>query len=280
MNSRPITAISIPHSRPERSERIIEILDGIPKEQRRYIQLIVLIDHPEISLEFFENKLVGFKELIVKTTKRKSFREGSILERRERIGIIYGLIASLANSLQVHPDYVFTIEDDTETSPVQIMRFIDKFNEIPRSSAFVNPAVVLSNEVIQSMSGVQVGRWGADIIGAWILSADFNTWRTIPYMNGGIQEVTATGLFFTIHKAETFISFPWASYNPNEFPLGPDVFYGYQNVTKNLASVINWDEPVGHDTGRFILRPKKNVHIVTMRRESGWKVEISSSGRS
>lgn len=272
----------MPISRPERVDRIIEILSGIPEGDAKYISVIISCEHPDIDKEVFEKHLDGkFCDLVVGKRKFKGgWREGSIKERRRRIAMAYHRLVQLylANIDKI-VDYIFTIEDDTETNSKQIVDFINTFDLLPNGVAFINMPMVAPRTNINSMSGAQVGRWGADIIGAWRSDEEMTRWETMPYMESGVQSVTATGLFFTIHKATSFLTFQFNKYSPSEFPLGPDVFYGYHNSLQTRISLINWDFPVGHDTGRFILRPNKNAHTVTMRKESGWQVEISSPRR-
>ena len=104
------------------------------------------------------------------------------------------------------------------------------------------------------LSGVQIGRWGFDHIGAWNANDVYEPKHlvSVPGMDTAktkdtVSEVDATGLYCCLTRFENYMNF---KFEPFEDALGPDVAYGLHLRRQGLQNYIDYSIKCDHLTKR------------------------------
>jgi hypothetical protein len=237
--------VFLPISRMDRIEVMADQVNALETKNCRINFILIIVDNYWIDNDEVI-RIVGNKyPVIIMNTGNKPPHEMNIGQRRSRITDVF----NYARKLIPDTDFVFTIEDDTNIRPNYLDRLISKFN------------LVNSREYkVGFISGVQVGRWGFKMIGAWngFDYDDLKSAQTIPYTpENGLQEVDAAGFYCYLTKKNLFVN---TNYKFGQF--GPDVYFGFDLRFKGYHNFIDWSLIAEHVTNKGILVPDKDVVVV------------------
>ena len=137
----------------------------------------------------------------------------SVHLRRQRIADIHNEIKKIVNDC----DYVFLLEDDTLVPEYTLVRLLEEFNEFP-DAGFI--------------SGLEIGRWGYEHIGAWNYDNNIITSILMPDQKVKRVEVDASGFYCCLAKKEVYCSH---KFKPFLNVLGPDFEFGITIGRKNFV---------------------------------------------
>lgn len=181
--------------------------------------------------------------------------DSNVRGRRKRIADIHNEIK------QYVPDceYVFLLEDDTLIPSNALSVLLDDYELYP-NAGFV--------------SGIEIGRWGFPMIGAWKKQND--TIESVK-LESSIVRVSAAGLYCCLTKREHYVN---NIFEPYEKILGPDVDFGISLSLKGYENYIDYDIKCEHLVNKNNKLTFDNINIVQVkftRDESsklGWSQEI------
>jgi len=126
-------------------------------------------------------------------------------------------------------EYVFLIEDDGIMGPDALSRLLADHQAYPYAG-FVE--------------GVELGRWGIPMVGAWRTDDVYDPTKLESAMPGsGVEEIDAGGLYATLMRYDLS--------NKHEFKpwgdtLGPDFDMGIQLRQQGYKNFIDWSVAVEH----------------------------------
>lgn len=144
--------------------------------------------------------------------------------------------------------YVIGIEDDTfPQDPDTIKKLINHIE---------------NQENIGFVSGVERGRWGFAMIGAWEMD-DINDPRkvsTLPYKKAGMQLVDGAGWYCYITTSQLYKS---VEYRFEADCLGPDVCYVMDLRRRGYECYVDWSLVCGHRTRTRNLIPSEECDTFT-----------------
>lgn len=191
----------------------------------------VLIDNPLIYPEHIKNKIKR-DNVIIRKTKNGGMSEMNVNQRRKRIASNMNEIKDFVKTRD--DSYLFMFEDDTDFKDRTLL---DLYVLHKRLSKKVKVGI---------MSGLQAGRWGMKMIGAWNIDNVKNptVYETIGYNKyGHIEEVDATGLYCFITKVKTLRKI---NFRANHF--GPDVHFGEDLRVMGYKNYVYWRAKTIHVT--------------------------------
>jgi GT2 family glycosyltransferase len=155
-----------------------------------------------------------------------------MIRRRQRIADMHNEMKKFINKC----DYVFLVEDDTLLPKDALTKLLQGFEKYP-DAGFV--------------SGVQVGRWGFEILGAWRTDNAFEPEQiTSTKLEEGIQEVDGAGFYCCLVRKENYIDHNFA---PFEKILGADVNFGFSLRKKGLKNYVDYSIHCDHVTKKEVL---------------------------
>ncbi|MCA9339514.1 MAG: glycosyltransferase family 2 protein [Candidatus Saccharibacteria bacterium] len=217
-----ITTI-LPVSRVSYLDRVLESLNN---QTYKIEKLIIIFDGSDDDFNLLKDK-VDVKVTIVRSTnKRPAF---SIPERRQHIANIHNQLRDIVDS-----EYIFSVEDDG----------------ILPSDALERLVHLMKSSNAGMVSGVELGRWGVQYVGAWVVDDIYDTKMATSLLSkvGSdlIEEIDACGLYCALIRGDM--------YRQHEFDhkngLGPDVNLGLFIRQEGFSNYIDWSVPVTHLTSR------------------------------
>ena len=215
------------------------------KPELTNLAFIVDIDEP-----FIHNKLKRFAEEynyraceIIRNSDWHP-NEVRLAIRRQRVAFVKNQSKKLIAKLD--GDIIVSLEDDTVFDIDCFCRLIAPLDD-PRV-AFVQ--------------GVQCGRWGVKMIGAW--KADdpmYPTHVETVLPSKGYQQIDAGGFYGYATRKELYLNHDY--YSGSSQPYGPDVNYGLWLRAQGYQCVIDWETVFGHNDHNVILMPDDSVTKIT-----------------
>jgi hypothetical protein len=135
------------------------------------------------------------------------------------------------------------------------------------------------------VEGVQMGRWGAQIIGAWradhtsspthietLLPPDPNDPEAT---KSGYEDITGGGWYGYATRKQLFLDAPY--FTSPSYPWGPDVNYGFWLQQQGYRCLIDWQTVFGHNDHGQTLYPDdpkiRLAKIIYNKREDNGKWE-------
>lgn len=239
-----MVTIILPISREYYLQRIFTQLEMLICD-REQTNIITYVDG-DVQLyatarNFTENS--KFAQRLCVYRKRGIANVGSVWRRRQRIADIHN---EMKEYLQ-KAEHVFLIEDDTlfpTNALVKLLSMIDGRNDVGLAS------------------GVEIGRWGFNHIGAW-KADDIYEPKMISSMpmGVGVTEVDATGLYCCIVKFDNYMKH---KFEPFEDILGPDVQFGFTMRQIGLKNYIDYSIKCSHLTKKETIDFNRPIDIVTL----------------
>lgn len=128
-------------------------------------------------------------------------------------------------------EIIIGLEDDTD------LERLKSFEELYQP--------LLDNKNTGFVEGVQMGRWGANIIGAWEADNINNPKEIKTLLPGsGLENITGGGFYGYATRRELYLNHDY--YTSTSEPWGPDVNYGFYVNRQGYNCFINWDIIFGH----------------------------------
>lgn len=216
-----------------------------------------LISEKAVIARFSQIPWLKPSQLVVFHTQLKPATENNIGERRGRITNTF----DTARKILPDCDYVFTIEDDTNIKENTLSTLFKNYRDLE--------SIDILHHKVGIVSGVQAGRWGYKMIGAWKANnyEAPSEVETLPYCTSGIQPIGAAGFYCYLTTRNLFVN---CKYRFNNF--GPDVNYGFDISARGYTNYINWDVVTGHVTrGRIILPDSRCIVVKYRYNGTQWK---------
>lgn len=157
--------------------------------------------------------------------------------RRMRVADIHNQSKDLV--AKTDGDIIIGLEDDT------VFDRMESFAQLY--------APLLADDKIGFVEGVQMGRWGANIIGAWQLEGTPPTTAMTLLPSEGLQRITGGGFYGYATSRSLYMNHEY--YTSSAQPWGPDVNFGIWLVSQGYKCFINWDLVFGHNDYNKILYP-------------------------
>lgn len=220
------------------------------------ITLCVIIDIDEpfirIKLEKMARDL-GLNRIWFKFNDENNPNDVRISVRRHRIAEIKNQSKELVR--QSTAPFVIGLEDDTVFPPTTFKRLVKKF---------------IHNEEVAFLEGVQCGRWGVKMIGAWRFNDLKSLSRVETLMPGeGIEYIDAGGFYGYITTRNHYLDHIY--YWVEGQPWGPDVNFGIWLRLQGYQCAIDWALSFGHNDHNVILKPDSNISkIVYNKKDNIW----------
>lgn len=203
-------------------------------------------DEPYIykTLERF-GKERGYRSTHLKHNVGWRTNEIKLTIRRQRVADIHEQAKDMI--AKCDGDIVIGLEDDT------------RFDRLADFSRLIGPLQdAVDGEVsikVGFVEGVQMGRWGANMIGAWRAVHDFNPWHIETLLppdpndpaatTTGYEEITGGGWYGYATFKHLFLQAPY--FTSPSFPWGPDVNFGFWIRQRGYKCLIDWNTIFGHD---------------------------------
>lgn len=205
---------------------------------------IVDIDEPYIRLQL--NELgKDYRSCHVEYNQYNQPNEVRVIARRHRIAEIKNLSKKFI--AKTDGDYVIGLEDDTVFPNADLGKFITYLKD---------------HQSVGFIQGVQCGRWGVKVIGAWEVYYDLNNpslAETVRSKSGqDIQDkITAGGFYGYATRKHLYLGHEY--YSASTQPYGPDVNYGIFVTNCGYDCMIDWSIVFGHNDHNVILYPDEQI---------------------
>lgn len=247
-----ITAVCL-LSRETRVVAVIDQLNNLLTGNHKY-KCVLVVDNKNIHESVIRSRLRIENTLFY--TGSYGPPEGHLTERRERI--VY-CINRAKEFVDPNCDLIFMIEDDTEAHPDALNELIENYSNLQEFPELGPVGIV---------SGVQAGRHGFKMIGAW--KGNDKQMSTVPYNGHDIlEQVDATGFYFLVTPTKAFLE---TEIKHNFF--GPDVNYGLDLTKKGYRNFINWHVVAKHITFRGVIVPDEKCVVLNYYNLNGkWTLE-------
>lgn len=256
----PVITISVAFTRRWAVDRWLQNLEGVTHDPAlTNLVLVVDIDEPYIYHQFrrlAERK--NYRSFHFRLNEKHHPNEVRLAMRRIRIAEVKNQSKDLVN--KTDGEYVIGFEDDTV------------FERLANFDRLLQP--LIDDEQIGFVQGVQMGRWGVRMIGAWELDdasqpshaetllppppeqlltgkAEFNSY-TIDGISYGY--ITAGGWYGYATRRNLYLNCEY--YSSSAQPWGPDVNYGLWLKQQDYRCLIDWETVFGHNDHNIVGYPE------------------------
>ncbi len=251
MSEQPIITIFCSFTRRWTVDRWLENLGTVVHDPARTnLAIIVDTDEPMIFnriKRFAEEK--GYRNFLGTINRDNAPNEVRIAVRRQAIAAMKN--ASKTLIAQLDGDIIIGLEDDTVFTNLDLSRLYQP---------------LLDNTHIGFVEGVQCGRWGVKIIGAWSVD-DFEYPQKAETLTPeeGYKPIDAGGFYGYATRKELYLNHDY--YSSTGEPWGPDVNYGLWLRNRGYECLIDWGSVFGHNDYDKILYPDEKVSKVVYTRD-------------
>jgi hypothetical protein len=229
-------------------------------------ELLVFIDNTDIKEAVVANMMEKYEMTIpyhIRSSNRPAPHEVRINYRRDRIR---DMLTMVQEEVRKMPQFemMFMVEDDTKIAPDTLTKLMVDYQQLTEQ-----------NVKVGFIEGVQVGRHGIRMIGAWRTDDLENPtlMTTIPYNPSSLfSKIDGGGLYCFITPMELFLqhTFYW-----HDECFSVDVTYGLELRKKGYTNIIDWSVIAGHaDHMGNVLIPNSNCSVAEYRKEGEqWKLQ-------
>lgn len=231
------------------------------------VELLVFIDNSDITEAYVANMLEKYElpfAYFIASSGRRAPQEVRLYYRRERIREMLTWVQGEVLKLKRQYDLLFMVEDDTEIKADALQRLLSDYKELTDQ-----------NVKVGLIEGVQVGRHGIRMIGAWRVNDLENPTEvsTIPYNKSSFfEKIDGGGLYCFVTPMELFLAhtFYW-----HDECFSVDMTYGLELRKKGYTNLIDWTVITGHvDQSGNVLYPNDNCQIARYLKEGDeWKLQ-------
>lgn len=180
----------------------------------------------------------GYRSFHVKVNSNWHPNEVRLSIRRQRVADVHNQSKDLI--ALTDGEFIIGFEDDTV------------FDRLESFERLYQP--LLDDPKVGFVEGVQMGRWGANMIGAWLANDIFNPSRIETLLPGeGYQEITGGGWYGYATRRYLYLNCDY--YTSTAQPWGPDVSAGFWIRQQKYKCLIDWNTVFGHNDYSKILYP-------------------------
>lgn len=246
MTEQPILTIFCSFTRRWAIERWLGNLRQVQHDPARTnLAIIVDVDEPYIATlikRYVEEH--GYRALQITINRENNPNEVRIPVRRQAIAAMKNQSKHLIS--QLDGDIIIGLEDDTVFPDLDLARLYQP---------------LLDDDTIGFVEGVQCGRWGVKIIGAWSFDDfEFPQKGETLLPQEGYQPIDAGGFYGYATRRKLYLNHDYHSATSQ--PWGPDVNYGLWLRSQGFKCLIDWQSVFGHNDYDSILYPDVNVSKV------------------
>lgn len=243
-----MTTIILPISRDHYLKRIFAQLEMLECD-RTQVNLLCYVDGPLQLFEVARNLTVNskFNQKLCVYRKKGTPNVGSVRRRRRRIAEIHNEVKVFIQNA----DYIFLTEDDTLLPTTALKKLMNHY---------------LSQPHMGLVSGVQIGRWGYDHIGAWAFDDVYSPTKAISVpLESELSKVDATGLYCCLTQAKLYMKY---EFEPFEDALGPDVAFGLWLRQQGYQNYIDYSIKCDHLTKRETIKFDRDIVQVKLEKQA------------
>jgi len=243
-----MVTIILPVSRDYYLKRIFAQLELLECD-RSQTNLLVYVDGNLNLFEVARNLTVNskFNQKLCVYRKKGTPNVGSVRRRRRRIAEIHNEVKVFIQNA----DYIFLTEDDTLLPTTALKKMMNHY---------------LSQPHMGLVSGVQIGRWGYDHIGAWLFDDVYSPTKAISVpLEKEFLKVDATGLYCCLTQAKLYMQF---EFEPFEDALGPDVAFGLWLRQQGYQNFIDYSIKCDHLTKRETIKFDRDIVQVKLEKQA------------
>lgn len=246
----PLVTIFCAFTRRWAVERWLDNLAAVAHDPAQ-TNLAFIIDSDEPYIANQINKFASsrpYRSLELVMNREHNPNEVRIAIRRARIAEVKNQSKEL---IRRHPSqFVIGLEDDTVFNDPETFHNLIRPLEVPTPSG--GP--------IGFVEGVQRGRWGANMIGAWRFDdiTEPNWAETL--LLGSVltyEDIGAGGFYGYATPAELYLNHDY-HWQPDQ-PWGPDVNYGLWLKQQGYRCLIHWPTHFGHNDHNVIGWPDEKI---------------------
>lgn len=262
----------IPLTRKWAVEIIAKQLAAMNKFTDIYVEVMIFIDNADIKeayvKDYMEKYEITFCYSII-NSGRPEPHEIRLFYRRDRIKEMLGMVQ--AEIRKMYPfDMLFMVEDDTIIKPDALQRLLIDYIETTKQGMKIG--------VIE---GVQVGRHGIRMIGAWRMDDLENPtiMSTIPFNKSSFfEKIDGGGLYCFITPMELFLAHEF--YWTHEC-FSVDALYGIELRKKGYTNLIDWTVITGHaDQFGTVLYPNENCSVACYKKQDNGEWQLQQTERA
>lgn len=247
--------VLVTYSRPEYLDLVRENLANLELGDNE-CDLLVMDDSNNPQEFDFDGKYTSVMAVPVGRGKPVT---SNIAQIRSRIAEVRNL-----SKQYVSGDFVFSFEDDTEVPKDALLRLLENYHNLTLKS-------VKGSVNVGLISGIQVGRHSARMIGAWTVDSyqfpDEATTFGMKDVVTPLAEVDATGFYCFLTPAHLYKSAKFGWYEP----FGPDVWYGLWLRTKGFTNYVDQSLICPHrGKGRVYVPDDETIKLRVYKKRGRW----------
>jgi hypothetical protein len=186
----------------------------------------------------------GYRSMYTRMNDQHQVNEVRVAVRRQRIAEIKNQSKELI--LQTDGEFIISFEDDT------VFDLMGSFEPL------LHPMLV--DPRCGFVEGVQCGRWGVKMIGAWNIYGNDEYGPTVAKTllpDEGYAVISGGGWYGYATRRDLYVNCDY--YSSSTQPWGPDVNYGLWLTSIGYSSLVNWDLVFGHRDFNKILYPDGSI---------------------
>lgn len=267
--------IAIPLSREWAVEMQVKQMVALNRFTDIDMHILFFCDNEDVREHIIEDRIQYHEMTIpytIHNTKRRAPQEVRIYHRRDRIKEMLTLMQTFIGTMPQKFDMLFMVEDDTEIQSDTLERLLVDYKELCEQK--VNVGLI---------EGVQVGRHGIRMIGAWRMDDLHNPTEmsTVPYnATGFFEKIDGGGLYCFITPMQLFLDhkFYW-----HDECFSVDVTYGIELRKKGYTNLIDWTVITGHvDRHGNNFKPNENTTVARyLKQPDGkWQLQNNQKGQT
>lgn len=236
------------------------------------VELLVFIDNADITDAYVANQFEKYEMPFayhIASSGRRAPQEVRLFYRRERIKQMLTMVQGEILKLKRQFDMLFMVEDDTQIQADALQRLLTDYKELTDQ-----------NVKVGLIEGVQVGRHGIRMIGAWRMNdlEKPTVMATIPFNKSSFfEKIDGGGLYCFITPMDLFLAheFYW-----HDECFSVDVTYGIELRKKGYTNLIDWTVVTGHaDQNGNVLYPNENCTVAEYHKVGDeWKLQGKKKG--
>lgn len=236
----PIITIFCPFTRTWAVEGWLENLAAVEHDPK-LTNLCFIVDGDQSVIanqlrKFAESR--QYRSFHVKVNSDWHPNEVRLAVRRMRIADVKNQSKDLI--AETDGDIIIGFEDDTV------------FDRLKSFDRLIEPLMI--NEKVGFVEGVQMGRWGANMIGAWeVDDVDNPTEVKTLLPDKGYQYIAGGGWYGYATRRHLYMNCEY--YTSSAQPYGPDLNFGIYVRRMGYKCIVDWDTVFGHRDYNKILYP-------------------------
>lgn len=264
--------IAVPMTRKWSVEMQVKQLVALNKFTDIDMHVLFYIDNEDLSERYVEDRCDYYELTIpftIHNTKNRAPHEIRLFHRRDRIRDMLTSMQQYIKAMTQNFDMMFMIEDDTEIQSDTLERLLIDYKELCDAGVKVG-----------FIEGVQVGRHGIRMIGAWRCDnlEEPTEMSTIEVNKSSVfEKIDGGGLYCFITPMELFLAheFYW-----HDECFSVDVTYGIELRKAGYTNLIDWTVITGHvDRHGNNIKPNENTTVARYLKQPDGTWQLQSNNK-